>query len=135
MIVSTPEQLKLLGLDVLDKDHDHILGILKSLAESGEPVSADQHSDLIAYITRHCAKEESFLKKIKYPDTEAHRKLHASLQTKFMTLLPHLVSHSDRNQYLQALYNLESVFKYHILHEDIKYIKFLGLATDMPIED
>jgi hemerythrin len=87
--------------EVLDRDHQHLLGQINHIIEIIDGKQAGECAllapDLVKFAKQHFAREEALLAKVGYPDVQKHVEHHRDLDHKMETILE-LASMADSNQ-------------------------------------
>lgn len=121
------------GIEEIDQDHRRLIKCLDNLftacyAGQGPQVLTDILACLQQYTREHFSHEEDFMRKVGYPALDEHRILHTELVSELDDIIDqHKMgdTHELSNQTLQFL---EDWLTHHILIEDKKIGKFLGVV-------
>jgi hemerythrin len=73
-----------LGLESIDEQHQHLFEIVGRIAALDSATSSKEDlkqilGDLSSYMHQHFNDEEAYMKRIRFPEFEYHRKLHAEI--------------------------------------------------------
>ena len=120
------------GIEEIDEDHRKLVKCLDDLftacfAGQGPQVLTEILERLQLYTRQHFSHEEDFMRKVGYPEVEDHRAMHGQLVSELDDIIEqHKLggSHDLSNQTLQFL---EDWLTHHILIEDKRIGKFLGV--------
>ncbi len=138
----------LMGIDVLDADHQQMVRLLNLLVAAGEPppdppapdgdpeptsqrpaAAALQHlDDLIAHVRGHFEREEAFLRAIGYPDYVDHKREHAMQMAEFVDLRRRLAEETTRYIDPETVQEFRHWFFNHVIAEDRKYAAYFFKA-------
>ena len=117
----------------VDAEHDWIISFFEQLRERG-PAGGDAVLDaelahcLLAYLDRHCRREEELMRLNGYPDMVSHTLAHRVLQGEFRRLLlPRLEDHLSLDGDLLLVRQL---FLRHIVTWDDAYGDWLARQPD-----
>ena len=131
----------LMGIDVLDADHQQMVMLLNLLVAAGEPppdppaldgnpastsqtpaVAALEHLDaLIAHVRGHFEREEAFLRAIGYPDYIDHKREHTMQMAEFVDLRRRLADETTRYLDPDTVQGIRNWFFNHVIAEDREY--------------
>jgi hemerythrin len=118
----------LIGINSIDAQHKHFVGILNRLflviqSESNDSVT-NIINELVDYADRHFATEERYFKKHNYPYSLEHTNEHNKIKRKIIKLLNSKTSDQFKLGYSLLDLLEEWLFK-HIIAVDVKYVDFL----------
>lgn len=113
-----------LGIPIIDEQHRGIVATINSLhyfIQEGHGLAVLKSTlDILEQYTHiHFQTEEALMKKIKYPDVEAHVLLHRALMKKTKEISGKSIAHKDPGM---ALIFLKKWWLNHINQEDRKYV-------------
>jgi hemerythrin len=131
----------LMGIDVLDADHQQMVVLLNLLVAAGEPpsdspalddnpesssqkaaVAALEHLDaLIAHVRDHFEREEAFLRAIRYPGYVDHKREHTMQMAEFVDLRRHLADDTTVGIDAETVQGFRHWFFNHVIAEDREY--------------
>jgi hemerythrin len=134
----------LMGIDVLDADHQQMVMLLNLLVAAGEPppdpqalddnpestsqapaVAALEHLDaLIAHVRDHFEREEAFLRAIGYPDYVDHKREHTMQMAEFVDLRRRLADETTRYVDPDTAQGIRNWFFNHGIAEDREYAAY-----------
>lgn len=80
-----------LGVPEIDADHRQLVGMINGLYDEikggrGVPARDRAIDDLLGYVQRHFATEESFMRLCNYPQMAAHEEAHRSFQANLQAM-------------------------------------------------
>ena len=113
------------GVLQLDADHRHLLDLINQLhdahakKQSGEIVTAIL-TELRDHVGQHCAREETFMDKIGYPETESHKQSHHNAVDSVNQLISISKSAPQAETTRQVLEFMKSWFATHVICTDVK---------------
>jgi len=122
------------GVEMLDQDHQRLIALLNQLdevAQGGEdpPSIMTIIRDLVRYTEYHFESEERLMRLSRYPDTDAHVRIHRDIRRR-------MVSFEQKFQEDPIQSNLEPLRSFlsnwlttHILGEDMKYRPYMTRDT------
>jgi hemerythrin len=134
----------LMGIDVLDADHQQMVTLLNLLVAAEDPppgspsldddpastsqtpaVAALEHLDaLIAHVRGHFEREEAFLRAIGYPGYVDHKREHRMQMAEFIDLRRRLADATTRYIDPETLQGIRSWFFNHVIAEDREYAAY-----------
>jgi len=134
----------LMGIDVLDADHQQMVRLLNLLVAAGTPppdppgpdgypastvqtpaVAALEHLDaLIAHLRGHFEREEAFLRAIGYPDYVDHKREHTMQMAEFVDLRRRLAEQTTRCIDPDTVQGIRNWFFNHVIAEDREYAAY-----------
>ena len=134
----------LMGIDVLDADHQQMVMLLNLLVAAGKPppdppalddnpastsqtpaVAALGHLDaLIAHVRVHFEREEAFLRAIGYPDYVEHKREHAMQMAEFVDLRRRLADETTCYIDPDTVQGIRNWFFNHVIAEDREYAAY-----------
>ncbi len=119
-----------LGIAVVDRQHERLVGIINRLHEAtlegrGTEVISEILDELIIYTATHFSMEEKYFAQFEYADAEEHKREHDALIAKvnafahdFEKALP-----SSRSALaMELLQFLKIWWRYHMLETDSKFV-------------
>ncbi len=116
------------GIAIIDQQHRGIVSIINSLFffirhKQGKEVLAPTIAMIEQYTKIHFATEEKLLKTAKYPDYEAHKRLHDALISRSITIGNESRRSEDPTRYLMFLKNwwLDHINKHDQIYVDHLY--------------
>jgi hemerythrin len=138
----------LMGIDVLDADHQQMVTLLNLLVAAGAPppdppgpdgnppstaqtpaVAALEHLDaLIAHVRGHFEREEAFLRAIGYPDYVDHKREHTMHMAEFVDLRGRLADETTSHVDLDTVQGIRNWFFNHVIAEDREYAAYFFKA-------
>lgn len=118
------------GVELLDAQHRRIIGMINVLisnpgATVGSQTIAAVLERLIKYASDHFDAEERILKAYRYPDLARQQADHESYRLKIAAFCGDAMIHRDGVP-LELLEFLSDWWLHHVLHEDMKYHRFLN---------
>jgi len=138
----------LMGIDVLDADHQQMVMLLNLLVAAGEAppdppalddnpestsqtpaVAALEHLDaLIAHVRDHFEREEAFLRAIGYPGYVDHKREHTMQMAEFVDLRRRLADETTRYVDPDTVQGIRNWFFNHVIAEDREYAAYFFKA-------
>lgn len=116
----------LLHVGPMDDEHKILVARINSVAQAmqGKDFEAirDRFGELDQYTREHFGHEENYLKKIGYPDLEAHQRIHAELLSRLDRIKAELAAGEVDRVAVSTFLN-EWLLK-HILGVDMRYARF-----------
>ena len=117
------------GIDAIDKQHRHLIGIVNDLYEAmrkgkGKEIIRNTLSELLDYTDLHFSNEERAFASFRYPAEAEHKKLHAVLIGQLHEQLAKLEK-NEISLTVSTLQFLTNWVRDHIMVEDMKYVPFL----------
>ena len=134
----------LMGIDVLDADHQQMVMLLNLLVAAGEappdPPALDDKSPstsqtpaaaaldhldaLITHVRGHFEREEAFLRAIGYPDYVDHKREHTMQMAEFVDLRRRLAGETTRYIDPDTVQGIRNWFFNHVIAEDREYAAY-----------
>lgn len=122
------------GVDAVDKDHKHLIGLLNELhflvlAGADRPSVGEVLEKLVHYTEYHFDREEKLMEAGGYPGLEEHRTCHQDLLRR---LLEHKKTFADHPESFdpKAFYDFVSDWiVVHVLDKDMKYKPYVREAA------
>jgi hemerythrin len=134
----------LMGIDVLDADHQQMVMLLNLLVAAGEPspdppaldddpestmqtpaVGVLEHLDaLITHVRGHFEREEAFLRAIGYPNYADHKREHTMQMAEFVDLRRRLADETTRYIDPATVQGIRNWFFNHVIAEDREYAAY-----------
>lgn len=112
----------------LDKEHQELFSIARKVLKINHKNDEDSKraelkdiiSELFSYVGTHFSDEQQYMTRIRYPDIENHKKLHANMIKMLKNLITHLniLSIEEIEEELKQF--VEEYFVRHIIMEDKK---------------
>ncbi|MCU0972204.1 MAG: hemerythrin domain-containing protein [Gammaproteobacteria bacterium] len=138
----------LMGIDVLDADHQEMVRLLNLLVAAGQappgPPAPDDDPDpasrrpaaaalehldaLITHLRGHFEREEAFLRAIRYPDYVDHKREHTMQMAEFVDLRRRLADESTRYVDAETVQSFRHWFFNHVIAEDREYAAYFFKA-------
>lgn len=115
------------GIESIDEQHRHIVGLFNGLNDAHTHGNIDSANklltDLIEFKILHCAHEESLLKQSDFPLYKMHKLSHELLINKFLVLH----QRAENGEYVinEAIPLLKSTLVNHIKGEDADYATYV----------
>jgi hemerythrin len=116
-----------LGIEGIDAQHAHLFEIVGRIAALDAATSTKEElrdilAELSDYMRRHFADEEVYMKRIGFPEYEAHRTLHREI----ITFFNGAVSHSPTIAMIQTKlkFIIKKALVDHIVGEDMKIQRY-----------
>lgn len=119
-----------LGIAVVDRQHERLVGIINQLNEAmtegrGMDVISDIMDELIIYTATHFSMEEKYFAQFEYPDAEEHKREHDALIEKvsaFADDFEKARSGSRSALATELLQFLRIWWRYHMMETDSKFV-------------
>lgn len=111
------------GDEALDSDHQSLIDLINAVSRSG-PTFAEIFSALIDYTAQHFDREETYLKRIGYPDLDRHRALHDGFVERLSAMLKQHSADALFPADQEVADFLWDWLKNHIEVEDLAYAEF-----------
>lgn len=129
-----------LGINEIDLQHQTLLKHLNDCIRyaSVHGSNVDTHGiidDLKAYARLHFTAEESLLKKVGYPDSEAHQQRHRLFEEQ-VAQMEKAVTSGEKYAVTSLVSFLKDWYMQHVLVEDKRYAEFMqakGYTGDISI--
>lgn len=120
-----------LGVEDIDEEHKQLIHYLNDLfaacfAGQGPAVLSETLCHVQQYTREHFAHEEDYMRKVGYPDLQAHCDMHAELVSELDDLIEEFEHGADHELSNKTLQFLEDWLVHHILIEDKKIARFVG---------
>ncbi len=119
------------GVDKIDNQHKEIINRINTIINSSEKVISEEEIDkmvrfLGGYVIDHFGAEEEYMIKHKYPDYDAHKKLHMQFLKNFAIMKRLFEEENSTSLIILAIQNqaFDWLVK-HILTEDKAMAEFL----------
>ncbi len=121
------------GIDELDRQHRDLVKWINQFHEAmGKPREGDKAGIILSclrdYVVMHFPAEEEFLKIIRYPHLEQHKKLHSAMASEVMEL-ENRRKKKQRIPSTEVLELLRCWITDHVQNEDGKYSAYLKHAS------
>ncbi len=119
----------------LDNDHKHLFALLNKAHDAcTAPMQSENYpllvNELIDYLTKHFAVEETYMRTIGYPDLEAHKLEHRRFHDQVSAYRQK--TYENKEDYTRELIELtETIYnwlRHHILNVDQQYTNFVVLS-------
>ncbi len=128
-LIEWNDSLKL-GVAVVDRQHERLVGIINRLQEAvlaggGTEVIGEIIDELIIYTASHFRMEEKYFAEFEYADAEEHKREHEALIEKVNAFASKVSSgqHSSEPELAQELLQfLQIWWRYHMLETDSKFV-------------
>jgi hemerythrin len=128
-LIEWNDSLKL-GIAVVDRQHERLVGIINRLHEAttegrGTDVIGEIMDELIIYIATHFSMEEKYFAEFDYPDAEEHKREHDALIEKVSAFANDFEKalHSSRSALAKELLQfLQIWWRYHMMETDSKFV-------------
>ncbi|MBB4266931.1 bacteriohemerythrin [Roseospira visakhapatnamensis] len=123
------------GVEALDNDHRKLIGLLNQLhdvmrSERSDETPSQIVRELVKYTEYHFDCEERLMRLSRYPDYEAHVRIHRDLKRRLVSFEQKLLSVPESEALILPLFDfLSDWLMRHILREDMKYRPYLTRAT------
>jgi hemerythrin len=119
-----------LGVAVVDRQHERLVGIINRLHEAtlegrGADVIGEIMDELIVYTATHFSMEEKYFAQFEYPDAEEHKREHDALIAKVSALADDFekAEHSSKSALAAELLQfLQIWWRYHMMETDSKFV-------------
>lgn len=129
-----------LGIDEIDLQHQTLLKHLNDCIRyaSDHGSSVDTHGiidDLKAYARLHFTAEESLLRKIGYPESDAHQQHHRLFEEQ-LTQMGKAVAAGEKHAVTSLVSFLKDWYMEHVLVEDKRYAAYMqakGINSDISV--
>ncbi len=130
-LIEWNDNLKL-GIAVVDRQHEKLVGIINRLQEAttegrGADVISEIIDELIIYTATHFGMEEKYFAKFEYPDSEEHKREHNALIEKVSAFANAFESaqRGSRSALARELLQfLQIWWRYHMMETDSKFVSF-----------
>ena len=137
-LIEWNDSLKL-GVDVVDRQHERLIGIINHLQQAvaegrGTDVIGEILDELIVYTATHFSMEEKYFAQFEYPDAADHKQEHDALIEKVSAFADEFekAPSSERPALAAELLQfLQIWWRYHMMDTDSKFValfKQKGLA-------
>lgn len=118
------------GVESIDCDHKHLLGLVNRLDASvscgeGETVVDAILGELLSYTAYHFDREEALMTACGYPDVDAHCHTHRVLKTQVANIRDRHIHNPDTIHDREVLAFLRNWLTAHILGRDQLYAPFM----------
>ena len=128
-LIAWNDSLKL-GVAVVDRQHERLIGIINRLHEAtmegrGAEVIGEILDELIIYTATHFSMEEKYFAQFEYPDAEEHKCEHAALIEKVDTFandFQRALRGSKLDLAKELLEFLKIWWRYHMMETDSKFV-------------
>jgi hemerythrin-like metal-binding protein len=128
-LIEWDDSLKL-GIAVVDRQHERLIGIINRLNEAtiegrGADVISGILDELIIYTATHFRMEEKYFAQFEYPDAEEHKHEHDALIEKvnaFANDYQKAVLSSRSDLAKELLQFLQIWWRYHMMETDAKFV-------------
>ena len=123
-----------IGIPEMDAQHARWIQLIEEFRHSASGhllehagIAAAQHAleQLLNYTRDHFASEERFLALHKYPDLDAHKHHHRSLETEVAKLFDEIKAHKTNTTPLKLNLFVTIWLMEHIMQDDDKYARFI----------
>jgi hemerythrin len=119
-----------LGVAVVDRQHERLVGIINRLNEAmiegrGADVISGILDELIIYTATHFSMEEKYFAQFEYPDAEEHKREHDALIEKvnaFANDFQNALDSSRSDLARELLQFLKTWWRYHMMETDSKFV-------------
>lgn len=128
-LIEWNDSLKL-GVAVVDRQHERLVGIINRLHEAtmegrGTDVISEIMDELIIYTATHFSMEEKYFAQFDYPDAEEHKREHDALIEKvsaFANDFEKALRSSRPALAKELLQFLQIWWRYHMMETDSKFV-------------
>jgi len=128
-LIEWNDSLKL-GVAVVDRQHERLIGIINRLYEAttegrGADVIGEIMDELIIYTATHFKMEEKYFAEFNYADAEEHKREHGALIEKvgaFVDEIEHAPAASRPALARELLQFLQIWWRYHMMDTDSKFV-------------
>jgi hemerythrin len=129
-LIDWNDSLKL-GIEVIDRQHERLIGIVNRLHDAvvegrGDAVISEILDELIVYTATHFSLEEKYFVEFGYADAEEHKLEHAVLTDKVSAFVHDFEMGSPAGRPAlarQLLQFMKIWWRYHMLDTDAKFVK------------
>ena len=119
-----------LGIAVVDRQHERLVGIINRLHEAtldgrGADVIGEILDELIIYTATHFSMEEKYFAQFEYADAEEHKREHDALIEKvsaFANDFEKALHGSESDLARELLQFLQIWWRYHMMETDSKFV-------------
>jgi len=119
-----------LGIAVVDRQHERLVGIINRLHEAtmegrGTEVIGGIIDELIIYTATHFSMEEKYFAQFEYPDAEEHKREHDALIEKVSAFASDFEKalRSSRSDLAEELLQFLKIWwRYHMMETDSKFV-------------
>ena len=124
------------GVSSLDTDHKVLISLINQLDDAiraGEPQATLTRvlEALLDYTDYHFAREEALMHACRYPDVEAHIRIHQTLRAQVQDIRDRYRRNPESMHSREVLAFLKNWLTAHIVGRDKLYTPFLQSAGDM----
>ena len=128
-LIEWNDSLKL-GIAVVDRQHERLVGIINRLHEAtldgrGADVIGEILDELIIYTATHFSMEEKYFAQFEYADAEEHKREHDALIEKvsaFANDFERALGSSRSDLARELLQFLQIWWRYHMMETDSKFV-------------
>lgn len=128
-LIEWDDSLKL-GIAVVDRQHERLVGIINRLQEAmlegrGAEVISGILDELIIYTATHFSMEEKYFAQFDYSDAEEHKREHDALIEKvnaFANDFEHALRDAKPTLAKELLQFLQIWWRYHMMETDSKFV-------------
>lgn len=119
------------GVESIDSDHRHLIGLTNRLDEAvrsggGAEVVDSVLDEMLRYTVYHFDREEALMDACGYPDADAHRHTHQVLKTQVANIRDRHAGNPDTIHDREVLSFLRNWLTAHILGRDQLYAPFMA---------
>jgi len=114
--------------DVLDRQHQELIAMINDLGEAmeqgkGKEILSEIFTRLMNYSLRHFRSEEKYIERLRYPEANYHKQVHANFITKVTEFKKKL---DDENEVfsVNVLCFMRDWLYNHIMMTDRQYVRF-----------
>jgi len=119
-----------LGIEVIDRQHERLVGIVNRLHEAtmegrGSDVIGEIMDELIIYTATHFRMEEKYFAQFEYADAEEHKQEHDALiekVTAFTESFEKALGSSKSALAAELLQFLQIWWRFHMMETDSKFV-------------
>jgi hemerythrin len=119
------------GVEALDDDHRRLIDLLNRIdaivqGEAPQDGLIDIVHELVRYTEYHFESEERLMRLNRYPDLDAHERMHRDLRRRIVSFEQKFRSAPDQHNASALLAFLSDWLAGHILGEDMKYRPYVA---------
>ncbi len=117
------------GIPEIDEDHKNFIFLInelnRSITEGRGPTDIKQKLQLVVDdAERHFVQEEKLLQEWRYPDAEAHAKIHVQALKALRSIREKFIPYGLDSEWVDAGLMIKGILIDHILTEDMKYADY-----------
>lgn len=123
-----------IGNDDIDNDHRYLISLINTIEAAGNchvqgRIFQEHVNHLSSYAHEHFEREEGIQNKIRYPQSEVHKKLHENLGQRLQQIIKSINVDENERVRLENMWELIDILRdwliVHVLTEDRKMREFI----------